>query len=467
MKISLKVNTAMRTRRLLAATAATLFLLLSKNLFSSPSSSPPDPLDGAPSRFATSEGARVHYKSLGDPAAKTAVVFIHGLSCDMTSWRAQAPAFDGKARMLFVDLPGHGKSDRPAGDYTMDRFAAAVDAVMRDAGVERALLVGHSMGTPVARQFWRKHPAKTLGIAAVDGALRSYFKDQAQVDAFVARFSGPDYEKSMSGFFESAFTPSTPDSVKADVRKMAAAGLPQPVAVSAMKGMFDPAIWTDDPIRTPLLVLVAKGPMWSADYFAYVRTLNPDATIVEIADAGHFVMLERPAETNAALVAFAAKAGAIPMRALRPGRSADVSSPEALVAAVYDVISGPAGAKRDWDRFRSLFAEGARLIPTGIRPAGDFGPFVYDPDGYVRRAEPVFERTGFYEKGVASRTERFGHVAHVFSTYEARHDPADPKPFLRGINSFQLLFDGTRWWVVTIFWEAESETVKIPRDYLP
>jgi pimeloyl-ACP methyl ester carboxylesterase len=326
--------TMLTQRAIVPVAAAAISLLLSRNLFSSPR--PPDLLDAAPSRFATSEGATVHYKSLGDPSAKTAVVFIHGWSCDMTSWRAQAPAFDGKARMLFVDLPGHGKSDRPAVDYTMDRFATAVDAVMRDAGIEKALLVGHSMGTPVARQFWRKYPAKTLGIAAVDGALRTYFKDPKQVDAFVARFSGPDFEKTMSGFFESTFTPSTPEAVKVDVRRMAAA-FTQPVAASAMKGMFDAAVWTDDPIKVPLLVLVAKGPMWSADYFAYVRTLNPDAVIGEIPDAGHFVMMEKPAEVNAALVAFAAKAGAIPMRAARPGRLEDVSSPEAIVKAVYDV----------------------------------------------------------------------------------------------------------------------------------
>jgi pimeloyl-ACP methyl ester carboxylesterase len=455
----------MPTRRIIVpVAAAALSLLLSKNLLSSPL--PPDSLDAAPSRFATSEGVKVHYKSLGDASSKTGVVFIHGFAGDMTAWRAQASAFDGKARMLFVDLPGHGKSDRPAVDYTMDRFAAAVDAVMRDAGVERALLVGHSMGTPVARPFWRKHPAKTLGIAAVDGALRTYFKDPAQVDAFVARFSGPDYEKTMAGFFESTFTPATPEAVRADVRKMAA-GFTQPVAASAMRGMFDLAIWTDDPIKAPLLVLVAKGPMWSADYFAYARTLNPDATIVEVPGAGHFVMMEKPAEVNAALVAFAARAGAIPMRALRPGRPEDVSSPEALVKAVYDTISGAAGQKRDWDRFRSLFADGARLIPSGQRPAGDFGPRVLDPEGYVRRSEPIFETTSFFEREVARRVERFGHIVQVFSTYEARHDPKDAAPFVRGINSFQLLFDGTRWWAVTIFWEAESETVRIPKEYLP
>ncbi len=273
----------------------------------------------------------MHYKSVGDPAAKTAVVFVHGWSCDMTSWRAQVPAFEGKARVLLVDLPGHGKSDRPDVAYTMDFFAAAVDAVMRDAGVERALLVG----------------------------------------------------------LEGTFVASTPESVKADVRRMAA-GATQKVAVSAMRAQFDPAIWTDDAIAVPLAVIVAKGPNWSADYFAAVKTLNPAAEIVEIPDAGHFVMMEKPAEVNAALVAFAARAGAVPMRSARPGRPEDVSSPEAIVNAVYDVISGPAGKKRDWDRFRSLFADGARLIPTGPRPAGDWGPRVFDPEGYIRRSEPVF-----------------------------------------------------------------------------
>lgn len=453
---------AMRNRRLLTATAAAslLFLFHSENLSGS------ELLDAAPSRFATSESVKVHYKSLGDSAGKTAVVFIHGWSCDLTSWRAQAPAFEGKARMLFVDLPGHGKSDRPPVDYTMDRFATAVEAVMRDAGVERALLVGHSMGTPVARQFWRKYPQKTLGIAAVDGALRTFFKDPAQVEKFVAMLEVPDFAKAADGFLSGTFVPSTSESVKADVRRMAS-GATQQVAVSAMRGQFDPAIWTNDAVQVPLLVLVAKGPNWTADYFAYVRTLNPAAEIVEIPDAGHFVMMEKPADVNAALVAFAARAGAVPMRTLRPGRPEDVSSPEALVKAVYDTISGSAGQKRDWDRFRSLFADGARLIPTGPRPAGDFGPRVLDPEGYIGRSTPIFEKTAFFEREVARRAESFGHIVHVFSTYEARHDPAEEKPFIRGINSFQLVFDGTRWWVVTIFWEAESGTLKIPVKYLP
>lgn len=289
----------MHMRWILAVSA----LLLSRHLFGSP-----DSLDAAPSRFTTFDGAKVHYKSIGDPSARTAVVFIHGWSCDMTSWRAQAPAFEGKARILLIDLPGHGKSDRPAVDYTMDRFAGAVEAVMRDAGVDRALLVGHSMGTPVARQFWRKYPQKTIGIVAVDGALRTHFKNSAQVEKLATMFSGPDFAKAMEGFLRAAFAPSTPERVMTDVRKMAA-GATQQVAVSAMRNQFDPAIWKDDAVRVPLLVLVAKGPNWGADYFAYVKTLNPSAEIHEIPDAGHFVMMERPAEVNGLLVSFATKTG--------------------------------------------------------------------------------------------------------------------------------------------------------------
>jgi pimeloyl-ACP methyl ester carboxylesterase len=444
---------------------ALLPFFLSGNLLSSPPSSSAA-LAAAPPRFAWQDGSKVHYRSYGDDAAKTAIVFVHGWSCDMTSWRAQLPAFEGKARVILLDLLGHGESDRPDGDYTIERFAGSIDAVLRDAKVERALLVGHSMGTPVAREFLRRFPQKTLGIVALDGALRNPFKDGAQVEKFVAMFSGPDFRQAMNGFLAQTFVPSTPESVKADVRAMTA-GAAQRIAVSAMRGQFDPAVWKDDAVPVPLMVLVAKSPHWNADYFAYVRTLNPAAEIHEIPDAGHFVMMEKPEAVNPLLVAFAAKAGALPMRFLRPGRPADVSSPEAIVNAVYHTISGPAGQKRDWERFRSLFADGARLVPTGPRPSGDVGPRVLDPEGYIARTEPVFATTSFHEKEVARRVERFGHIAHVFSTYEARHDPADARPFLRGINSFQLVFDGSRWWVLTVFWEAESEGVKIPKEYLP
>ena len=149
-----------------------------------------------------------------------------------------------------------------------------------------------------------------------------------------------------------------------------------------------------------------------------------------------------------------------------PANPADVSSIDSIIAAVYDVISGPVGQKRDWDRMRSLFVPGARLIPTGRRPTGEVGSRVSTVEEYITRSSPFLETQGFFEREVARRTETFGSIAHAFSTYESRHKADDPKPFMRGINSIQLMNDGKRWWIVTIFWQGEDEKSPLPEKYL-
>lgn len=149
-----------------------------------------------------------------------------------------------------------------------------------------------------------------------------------------------------------------------------------------------------------------------------------------------------------------------------PARPADVASLDAILAALYDVISGPAGQKRDWDRFRSLFIPGARLIPTG-GPAGQPArAVVWSPDEYVQRAGANLERDGFFEREIGRSVDTFGRVTQVFSAYDSKRTPADPKPFQRGINSIQLLNDGTRWWVVSVYWDAERPDNPIPERYL-
>ena len=149
-----------------------------------------------------------------------------------------------------------------------------------------------------------------------------------------------------------------------------------------------------------------------------------------------------------------------------PGaRASDVKSLDAIMSALYDVISGPAGQKRDWDRMRALFATGARLMPSVYAP--DSVPFlrVWDVEQYIATAGPRLEGAGFFEKEVARRTEAFGGVVHAFSTYESRRAANDPKPFVRGINSIQLFNDGTRWWIVSILWESEKPKTPIPAKY--
>lgn len=154
-----------------------------------------------------------------------------------------------------------------------------------------------------------------------------------------------------------------------------------------------------------------------------------------------------------------------------PPNPADVASIDAIIAAAYDVISGSIGQKRDWDRERSLFIEGARLIPTSKKPGivgrDNENPLpVLDVEGYIARVTPYFDENGFFEKEIARRTEQFGNIAHIWSTYESRHNEDDPQPFMRGINSIQLLYDDNRWWIVTIYWQHESPDHPIPEKYL-
>lgn len=146
---------------------------------------------------------------------------------------------------------------------------------------------------------------------------------------------------------------------------------------------------------------------------------------------------------------------------------ADVASIDAIMKAVYDVISGDAGKTRDWDRFRTLFHKDARMIPSGKNPqTGVTSARVLSPEDYIKRVEPVFAKEGFFEREVARRVEIYGNIAQVFSTYESFRSLSDKKPFMRGINSFQLLNDGKRWWVITIFWQGETADNPIPKKYL-
>ena len=148
-------------------------------------------------------------------------------------------------------------------------------------------------------------------------------------------------------------------------------------------------------------------------------------------------------------------------------RPSDVVSMDSILHALYDVISGPAGQARDWNRFRALFVPDARLIPTANAPGRAAVLTTLTVDQYAERAGANLEKNGFFEREVARTAARFGGIVQAFSTYESRRHADDPTPFARGINSIQLWFDGQRWWVVTIYWEAERPGNPIPAEYLP
>lgn len=146
---------------------------------------------------------------------------------------------------------------------------------------------------------------------------------------------------------------------------------------------------------------------------------------------------------------------------------ADVGSIESIITAYYDAISGEAGQPRDWNRFHSLFAHDARFV-TVKTAGGRSSSITLTPQRFAEINQKYFERGGYYEREIHQRVDKFGKVAHVFSTYESRHNLQEPDPYSRGINSIQLISNGERWWIASIMWDYERpEDNPIPAEYLP
>src|SRR5262249_34266133 len=156
----------------------------------------------------------------------------------------------------------YGKSDKPHIDYTMDVFAKGVDAVLRDAGVAQAVLVGHSMGTPVVRHFYHLFPEKTRALVFVDGSLRPFIKDPKEGAKFVNQFKEDTFRETAPKLFVRMMRPDTPAAAREQIEKVAAAAEPH-VAISSFRGMLDPKVWKDDPIKVPAQALMAKLPQWT------------------------------------------------------------------------------------------------------------------------------------------------------------------------------------------------------------
>lgn len=255
----------------------------------------------AENRFVTFEAMKVHYQSYG--AGKEALVFIHGWTCNLNFWKANIPAFNGKIRVIAIDLPGHGESGKPAVTYSMDLFARAVNSVLEDAKVERATLVGHSMGTPVIRQFYRLYPAKTRALVIVDGSLKPMGTVES-MKQFLDPFRDSNYKhhaEQMVNYLTGTMKDKT---AQAEVRT-AMLSAPQHVMISAFEGMLDPAIWEKtDKINVPTLALMAANPAWSADYEKYVRELAPGIEYQKWEGVSHFLMMDEPQKFNDALMAF-------------------------------------------------------------------------------------------------------------------------------------------------------------------
>lgn len=256
-------------------------------------------------RYAKFDKMKVHYQNYGK--GDEALIFVHGWTCNLTFWKANIPAFTDKTRVIAIDLPGHGQSEKPEIAYTMKLFAQSVEAVMRDAKVARATLVGHSMGAPVLWQFYRQFPEKTRALVIVDGGLKA-MGTRESMKAFLDPLRLPTYRSSAERTVEFLTQGMKDPKVRAEV-KTAMVNVPQHVMVSAFEGMLDPTIWptATDKINVPVLALMAINQNWNSDYEKYVRALASGVEYQTWQGVSHFLMMDEPQKFNDAVLAFLKK----------------------------------------------------------------------------------------------------------------------------------------------------------------
>lgn len=247
-------------------------------------------------------GLKIHYTSTG--SAAQIVFLIHGYTCDETSWSEQVPTIGKRYRVVTIDLPGHGKCDVPKVEqFSMDLFARAVEAVRAEIGVNRVVLAGHSMGTPVVLKYARAYPEHTIALVSVDGLMPSNNPSQASAQQQGLAMGGPNGIKSreamVGGFFNTSSTPA----IQAKVKNMMLSA-PEATAVGAMIASREPAGQTVQNPNVPILAVYAGRPVASKET---VQARFPQAEYAQIPGTGHFLMMEEPTKFNELLLGFLAK----------------------------------------------------------------------------------------------------------------------------------------------------------------
>ena len=249
---------------------------------------------GRPALAATVDGAKIHWTSTGSGPA---VIFVHGWTCDESSWQGQVPAFSKQYRVITLDLPGHGKSDLPkGGTFSMALFARAVEAVREEAKVDRAVFVGHSMGTPVIRTYALMYPTRVVGLVLVDGLVQIAGGPSVPRPAMV----GPEGMKARENMVHGMFGPATTPQLQQHILKMML-GTKEATADGAMRATWDQSWVKNDPIIVPVLGVYAARPIASREA---ITRIFPKVEYHQIAGSAHFLMMEKPDEFNQLLSVF-------------------------------------------------------------------------------------------------------------------------------------------------------------------
>ena len=253
----------------------------------------------------------IHYKIYNekDGADVKTICFVHGFGCDMNTWEKQFEAFrdDENLQLVFIDLPGYGKSDKPHVDYTLDFFAHAVDEVLNANSIKNVVLVGHSLGTPVCRQtLMTTHHQGAL--VDVDGVYCFYDGTETPeyveaVNQFGHAFDGPECRDVITGFVSSLAGKNTPKSIT-DYAMSVMPETPQYVASSTMQHLVEKKWWTNRPIAQPTMVICTQNSGLDPDNKQKMERLYPNLDYTELTTCGHFIHMEQSEMFNKKLKTF-------------------------------------------------------------------------------------------------------------------------------------------------------------------
>jgi hypothetical protein len=152
------------------------------------------------------------------------------------------------------------------------------------------------------------------------------------------------------------------------------------------------------------------------------------------------------------------------MFASSQAQNADLSTIDGLMESLYASISGPAG-ERDWEFFHSLYTSNAIMGAMRMTSEGNMIYSGFTPEEYVERNHPFLVENGFWEEELKRETVEYGELAHVFSSYEFRTEANGEEIRQRGINSLQLVFEDDRWWIISIQWNAERDSLPLPKKF--
>lgn len=286
-----------------------LLLLIGLLLFGC--SHQPQTLNEVKSEFVIiDDSIRVHFKIWNHhPNAKT-ICFIHGFGCDMNTWEKQFEAFrDEKAQLVFIDLPGYGKSDKPHVEYTFDFFAHAIDEVLNANSIKDAVFVGHSLGTPVCR-----HTLMTTdhsgALVDVDGVYCFYDGTETPeyleaINQFGRAFDGTDCRDVITGFVSSLAGKETPQWVT-DYAMSVMPEIPQFVASSTMQHLVERQWWPNQQLDLPVMVICTQNSGLEPDNEQKIQALYPNLDYTELTTCGHFIHMEQAEWFSVKLKAFIA-----------------------------------------------------------------------------------------------------------------------------------------------------------------